>query len=262
MYGKITSNTICLILVLLWPLFIYEYAQLLQANQHPDLAKELVYITQIIADVLIGIISLLTYLCRKNRFEKLFFLLLFVSIIIGLISTEAYNLIINLFGLSIKGQWVDYTWMLPYTLFLFIQVIAWPILFFSKRKIGHASKKQWLTKLPYTNAALMVIFSIFFSRIFKSSTFDNGMKILQALNSCLEMLLFVGVSLCLAHAKNKSFSLLASGFLLLITFNLAHRITYMSHFNGKLFNRHGSFQGNTYLLQKRRANIDWGGQFC
>jgi signal transduction histidine kinase len=61
------------------------------------------------------------------------------------------------------------------------------------------------------------------------------MGLTQLSNSILETLLFMAISICLSRLKNRDLCYLAAGLLLLITFNLAHRLTYMLHFQYRLF---------------------------
>lgn len=208
-----------------WSLFLAMYA----ISMHYDISENhwdgIVCLIQIICDVLIGLFGYLSFKLRNGSIEKQFYLGIFISLIPGLFANEIYNILINVFGITNIDASINKSWVIAYTLFLIIQIFTWIFLYFKKQEKLTSENKSWSVKLPYIQSAVIVIISLVLMVYFRN-TIIREIGITGSVNSGLEIILYVILSISLAKTKNRSLNYLETGFLLLIAFNLAHRFSY------------------------------------
>jgi signal transduction histidine kinase len=194
----------------------------------------IIYLVQLIADILIGLLSYLCFKSKDEKTTKTFYLLVFASLIPGLFANEMYNIIINILGVMNITQSINNFWVIAYGFFLSIQIFAWSYLLLKKRGTVKYRPKSWLIKFPHIQSVLIIIISFASIKIFRTSiVHDIGNAGL--INTMLETVLFVLISMSLSKTKNASLCFLEAGFLLLIAFNLAHRFSYTTAHYFKTF---------------------------
>jgi signal transduction histidine kinase len=211
-----------------WLFFVIYYAVSLKYNYYIDKADVVAYLVQVVADSFMIGFSWLVFANSTHKDTKLFYLLILISIIPGLISTETYNILVNIIKIENVELSTNQLWVFPYTFFLFVQLIAWSYLLFIKN--DKIKSNNFIAKLPYIQSVMIVFLSIFLVVLFRKNIFKN-MSLIQSLNTFFEMTLFIIISICLSRTKNKSLIWVETGFLALIAFNLAHRFSYLTgHF--------------------------------
>ena len=125
--------------LLLWGVLFSYYATSVKYNFFPQISDYLVYITQLFADFVLLYVGYFAYKRTQNLFSKKFYFLILLSIIVGLCSTEIYNVLFNILRTKNILSTINILWILPYTIFLFIQIYAWfrLVLIKSKRSNKH-----------------------------------------------------------------------------------------------------------------------------
>ena len=185
----------------------------------------LVYLLQLNADIAIGVLGYLAYKAKAKKTEKIFYLLVFASIIPGLFANEIYNLLINIIDIS-RTENKSLYWSFAYTLFLLIQCAAWCYLLYNKISTKQQTGNRWLTIYPYIQSSLIIFLSLTIIVVIKSGTAAQ-INQCRIMNSLLEIVVFTLMSMSFSRTKNKSLIYLEIGFLLLIGFNFAHRFSDM-----------------------------------
>ena len=153
------------------------------------------------------------------------YLLILISIFPGLVSTEMYNILINIIKIKDISSSVNQFWTLPYSFFLIIQILAWSVLLFLERKCQ--VNERFIACISYAQPLMIIVISTCLGVVFKNTILSNA-NITSVVNTVLEIIAFILMSLCLSRSKNKSLSYIISGFLFLIAFNLAHRFSYLT----------------------------------
>lgn len=218
-----------------WIAIVIYYAISINYGHDQKNADYVAYLAQLLADLSVGIFSFLAYHKANDDISKKFLLLMFVSIAIGLGGNEIYNFLFNVIKIKSINSEINITWMLLYTLLLIGQISAWSYLLYKNRSRDKASSEISFTRLPFLQFSVMVALTILILTTFIMSIFKNeiprSVEILQTLNTALETILFVILSISLSKSKTRSLSFLATGFLLMIAFNIAQRFSYMTgHF--------------------------------
>jgi len=211
----------------IWLLFTIYYAIAFSSGVHAKTSYTIAYGLQLAADFAIGVTSILAYLKVTDKVYKHFLLLVIISIVVGLFSTESYNLLVNIIKIKSADLSVDRLWVVSYTAFLLIQIYGWSYLLFMHKPGKKQATNHWLAKLPYILISVIILLSILFSGMFSSIVHKN-LGVSQTINTALEVILFSLLSINLARSKIKSLSYLAAGFLFLTALNLAHRFSYLS----------------------------------
>lgn len=212
--------------VLVWLFLVVYYAHSFKSGYPPKSADQIAFFAQLVTDACLGVFSFLAYTRVKDEQYKRFLLFIFISIAVGLFTNETYNILVNIFNIKDINSKINVIWVLPYTIFLLIQVVSWPYLLIAKRSKMHRENKTWVSQFPYILSALLIFLSVIFTGMYKS-LLARDLAVVQAANFLLEKILFVLIAICLSRSKNKSLSCLATGFLFLIAFNIAHRFSYI-----------------------------------
>jgi hypothetical protein len=220
--------------VLLWFIFVVYYGLSLKYNFYVKEADYVAYFVQMAADLFVATYSTLAFLKTQDNESRRFYFFILISIFPGLITTETYNVLINIIKIKDINSTMNQLWIFPYTFFLFIQIVSWSYLLFIKRERTKIENSTWISKYPYIQSAMVVFLYIFMMIAFRNIIFKN-MGFVQALNTTLESILFILMSVCLSRTKNKSLIHVEMGFLFLIAFNLAHRFSYLTGHHYKSF---------------------------
>ncbi|MEO8402297.1 MAG: HAMP domain-containing sensor histidine kinase [Gammaproteobacteria bacterium] len=214
----------------IWGLLVISFVTSLKYGFFKKEWNEIIYFLQLGADGCITVFGYLSYKKRAKDSAKIFYFLIFLSLIPGLFANEIYNILINILQIT-RGKNESLYWSVAYTFFLSIQIYAWFYLF--QRKVKQNKNHIWLTTYPYFISAgiifLSLILILFVNDVYAQVNF-NGI-----LNSLLEIILFSLISINLSRAKNKSLICLEVGFLLLIGFNFAHRFSDVLSIYYKIF---------------------------
>lgn len=99
-------------------------------------------------------------------------------------------------------------------------------------KKNESIKKAFMSYFPFLLSSLLFIVSIL--SIFRG-VIIKPLDFIQIINTSLEVTLFLTLAICLARSKNRAFSYLTTGYLLLIAFNIAHRFSYLTGYYSKSF---------------------------
>ncbi len=181
--------------------------------------------TQFVADCSMLFFGCLAFGKAKNSQSKIFFGLILISILFATFSNEIQNLTVNFFKISPITPMIDTFWTLPYVTFLLVQILSWSYLLFINR---HSSnQKSWLKRSAYLQSAMVLALTFFIIFAFKNDFLKN-LSSIEIFNSLLESALFILILPCLTRSKSKALSLIATGFLFAIAFNLAHRFAHAS----------------------------------
>jgi signal transduction histidine kinase len=220
--------------VILWFSFAAYYALAIKYNFYPELADYFACLVQVIADLFMAFFSILVIISAKNLDNKRFYLLLAVSILPGLISTETYNVLVNIVKIQHVNSFMNEIWIFPYTFFLIFQIPSWLYVLSLMRDEHKKSDTTWVSKSPYIQLVMVLLLSGILATAF-NGIFTVHMGFFQKLNTGLEIILFNLLTTCLSRTKNKSLVYIEVGFLCLIAFNLAHRFSYLTGHNFKSF---------------------------
>lgn len=107
-----------------WIGFVTVYSLSVKYAFHIKEWDYLIYIVQLIADVMIGLCGYYAYQSRKEKQSRYFYFLIFLSVIPGLFANESYNLLINIFGIKHITSQISLFWVVGYSAFLLIQIYA------------------------------------------------------------------------------------------------------------------------------------------
>ncbi len=209
----------------LWFLFVIYYAASLKYGLYAKEADYVAYFVQMVADVFMGTFSTLVLLKTKDRGAKIFYFLIFVSVLPGLISTEMYNVLINIINIKNINSSINQLWTLPYSFFLIIQISAWSYLLYMSGK--RQEKINWLSRFSYAQPIVMILMPVLLTSIFRNIFFKN-ISVVGIANTIMEVVGFTLMSVCLSRSRNKALTYVAAGFLFLMAFNLAHRFSYLT----------------------------------
>lgn len=217
----------------LWFVSVIGYAYVLQYNIFIQLSDHIVFILQVILDITIGYFSWLSWRRQSDPKLKVFLKFVFISICLGLLVNETYNVLINIFNAKISLS-VNAIWIITYNVFLIMQVCSWTFLLKHLNQKIEAPYKKNHIKSCFYQASALILLSVCFTQAVQNML-QSTMGIVQISNTVLEIALFSILIIVLAKSKNKSLSYLATGFLLLAAFNLAQRFSYMSGHSFKTF---------------------------
>lgn len=207
--------------VLAWVVLVVSYAASMHYGINEKNWDNLTYFLQLAVDICIAVFGYLAYKSKSDLVSNRFYFLIFLSVIPGLFANEVYNVLVNIVGLKEINHNVNISWVIAYTAFLLIQIFAWSYLYLS-----HQAKEEGRQKLTaFIQPAIIVFLSFICIIVFRNTILAEVGK-MGVINSLLETIFFIGVSTCLARTKSKSLIYLEVGFLLLISFNLAHRFSY------------------------------------
>jgi signal transduction histidine kinase len=220
--------------IVIWLCLVASYVMSIRNGFHVEAWDSVIYLIQMAADICIGLFSYLTFRNNSELIARRFYFLVFLSLIPGLFANEMYNVIINIIGVKDITSDINKLWVVAYTLFLSIQILAWSYLLLMNHKENKMVVRTWWSKFPYVQSAIIVSLSFVSIKMFRS-TILSEIGSSGVINSILETGLFVLISMCLSRTKNKSLSYLEVGFLLLIAFNLAHRFSYTTGHYFKIF---------------------------
>lgn len=218
----------------IWAVLFSVYAFFLHGSADSAVADKIAYYSQVFFDLSVGASCFFAYKAAHEKSVKHFFMLTLISVCIGLYSDEAYNFIFHFFTISAHNPIVDLLWIVPYTLFLIIQLIAWTYLVKKNDKENAPLVKTRFTTLCFTQATLIVFISVLLVNFFKATPISTY-AITQIVNTTLEIFLFFVVAIILARSKEKWLSCFSIGILLLIAFNMTHRFSYSSGYFNKTF---------------------------
>lgn len=220
--------------IVLWLVLVIYYANSFGSQTYIKYADQVASMAQLIADVLLGWFSCRAWLKEKDRIYKRFLLLVFVSIAIGLLSNEAYSILVHIIGIKDINSKINIIWVLPYTIFLTIQILCWSNLLMKKTQPTSENAVRWFSIAPYALCAILIFSSVVYAGLL-GKVLSADLATLQLSNLVFEVVLFTIISLCLAKSKNQSLNCLSSGFLCLIALNLAHRFSYLMGYHYKTF---------------------------
>lgn len=217
-----------------WLIFTVYYALSLKYNFFTNLTDYIVYLVQMVADLCMALFSILAIIVMSQRETRNFFILLAVSILPGLISTETYNVLVHLIKIQHINSFTSELWIFPYTFFLAMQIVSWSYMLYIMRDECKMNHDNWMSLYPYIQTVMVSFLSIILIISFKDTVIKH-MDVFQKLNTGLELILLNLITISLSRTKNKSLAYVEAGFLFLIAFNLAHRFSYLSWHNFKSF---------------------------
>ncbi|GEM_PF-4293022 len=217
---------------LAWGVLVGTYIISLQYGLFVPAWDSIIYLLQMIADICIGLFGYLAFKTKSEKVAKIFYLLIFLSLIPGLFANEIYNVLINIIKLDRYGESSLY-WTIGYTLFLLIQSYAWFYLFNNKIR-NKEERQKWLTVHPYLGSGIIIFLWLIIILVITSNTIKQ-MNIVGLLNSLLEIISFTFISMNLSRTQNNALIYVEIGFLLLIGFNFAHRFSSVLSVYYKLF---------------------------
>ncbi|HSW68541.1 MAG TPA: HAMP domain-containing sensor histidine kinase [Gammaproteobacteria bacterium] len=216
----------------LWIALVISYAISTRYGFKEEHWDKIICFFQLAIDVCLGLFGYLAYKSKTDLIIKRFYCLIFISIIPGLFANEVYNVLINIVGLKVISNKISLSWTIAYAAFLCMQITAWLYLYFKQNKKGESNKL--ITLFSYSQSAIIVLLS-FLSIVMFRKTVLSEIGLTGAINSLLETVLFISISMSLARTKSKSLIYLEVGFLLLPGFNLAHRLSYSTGHSFKMF---------------------------
>lgn len=231
-----SSHTCLSASLALWIFLSSCYAVALNQNYYVKQFDYVVYAIQLGFDILIFCLAYLVYRNRSSECDHRFYMLLFLSLLPGLLANESYNFLINILDIKHIDKQVSTFWSVTYMVFLALQIYAWMYLLITKfHKQNGTSPKSWFFYLPYIQSIFVILLSLASLKLARSTIlYDLGA--IGILNSLLEIGLYGILVFCLSRTKNKSLIMIEFGFLILIAFNLAHRFSHLSGESYKLFN--------------------------
>jgi signal transduction histidine kinase len=150
----------------------------------------------------------------------------------GIFANEVYNVLINIVGLKVITNGISISWTIAYTVFLVIQILAWSYLYSTQNNKNEV--RTWITVFSYAQSSAILLLSFLSIITFRNSILSE-IGVNGVINSLLETMLFIAISICLARTKSKSIVYLEVGYLLLIAFNLAHRFSYSTGHYFRMF---------------------------
>ena len=217
-----------------WIVLFSTYFALLHMGGMSAISNAIAYYSQILADVTVGLCCFFAYRSALEPGTKRFLKLTLISVLIGLYADEMYNFIFHFLPIHPSGRTADLIWILPYTLFLVIQIFAWNGLIKENEKSVCSVKETWFTTLCFVQAPVIILITVILASFFKTTpnTFEGY---LQIINTILEMLLFFITAVTLSRSKTRWLSCFSTGILLLITFNMTHRFSYIGGYFNKTF---------------------------
>lgn len=216
-------------------IFAFVYFTASKNNFNLQAMNNVIFLSQLFCDAFIGYFSFKRFMENRKTNKSFFYQAIFMSILIGLGANETYNIVVNFFGVFGLDNTISLGWIVPYTLFLICQLIAWGSLLIKKNHSENQPKINKFIIFAYMQSWVVLVLSIFMSNV-TDILRATPITYFEVLNTFLELSLLVMLSICLAKTKSKAISYLATGFLLLISFNLAQRVCYMTSAYYQLFN--------------------------
>lgn len=217
-----------------WGTIFAIYFWCLYSGTFPNLANNIAYYSQIFADLGVGLSCFIAYKLAKEQRARRFLKYVFISMIVGLYSDEMYNFIFHFITIQNNNPFSNLIWLVPYTAFLLIQIIAWYHLMKSDKKDRFLSGGTWLTTACFAQAPVIIFISVITANFFKNTPLTIY-GIVQIVNTALEICLFFLVAIALSRSKKRWVSCFASGILLLVAFNITHRFSYVGGYFNKTF---------------------------
>ena len=107
----------------MWIFLVISFVGSLKYGFLKEEWNDIIYFLQLGADGGIAVFGYLAYKKREKGSIKIFYLLIFLSLIPGLFANEIYNILINLVKIDRTGNEYLY-WTVAYTFFLSIQIYA------------------------------------------------------------------------------------------------------------------------------------------
>lgn len=204
-----------------WGILVCSYVISIQKNLNFNHWHYIIYSVQLVLDVCIGTFSFLAYKTKIEKEDKIFYLIIFLSLIPGLLTNEIYNVLFNIIKITIKMDTALY-WSISYSLYLVLQMIAWVYLLYKKISNVNIKANNWISRYPYLQSACIIFTSLVFIIFVKGNHADLTSHF-KVLNSGLEIVIFTLISISLPRTKDSYLIYVEVGFLLLIGFNFAHR---------------------------------------
>ena len=220
--------------LLVWVSLFSTYLWFLHINTESRVADDIAYYSQIFTDLAVGLSCFAAYKVAVEAKIKKFLKRIFISVMIGLNSTELYNLIFHFFDIKTTTPTFNLIWLTPYTIFLVTQIIAWLGLIRTYENRNSLVKNSWFTNFCFVQASVLVQISVLFSNFLKNTLFSLGGAV-QIANTVLEICLFFIIAIVLSRSKKRWITTLSGGILIMITFNMTHRFSYVSGYFNKSF---------------------------
>ncbi len=161
-------------------------------------------------DLVAAVLAYLIWIRTKTRIA-LFFLLLFIAFIAAFMADGTYNILLNIRQFELT-TFVDSLFDLPFAIFLFIQLIAWIVLF---NRGGSVDDCKRVEILPYLIAAVIIFVSFMFGVKWKIEHLSI-IGLYQMADTLFEVFGFVFALFCLVRANVNWVRYLSIGYLIVI----------------------------------------------
>lgn len=212
-----TSNPLKLSLPI-WILYSIAYI-LLKQSKYNTLAGYQVFFGQVGLDVFLCVSTYLFYRRTIERKSKLIFILYFISFISAAIADGVYHLGMNILNIQYFYK-INSFFEVPFIGFLLFQLLAWSVLFFKQDGDLQLQKKHMY--IPYILVSLIIFTTFTFGITWKIDHLSL-IGIYQSVDTILEVLGFVIVTICLARASDSTLRLGSVGYLAIISSDLLIR---------------------------------------
>ena len=213
-----TKLTPIITLAAIWLIYTVCYIALKQnstTNLYPGLVA---FIGEVGLDCLAAILTLQLWTKSSLTLLKKVYLFFCISFFLAAITDCNYNLTANILGITHISNIVDSIFDIPFLGILIFQILAWAIIFLKSKP--SLSKITILTVyLPITLIAIIIFTAFFYDLTWGIRAFSLiGLYII--IETVLQWVSFVFVSLYLATTNNKQFHLVAIGYLIITTSDL------------------------------------------
>ena len=207
---KITNGKkVLFTLVSLWILYTIFYEYFIYSH-HTILAGIFSLMGQAGLDLFIA--SMACVLWRKSvASDRYFFMLISISFFTAFLSDTSYNILVNIISVNLT-RLTDSLFDIPFAVFLFLQAIAWFMLFNS---VEQFKKTNFFCYVPYLIAAT-IIFGVFVFGFKWKVNYFSLMGGYQLIDTLLEAIGFIFASFCLSRAKELWVKYLSIGYLFII----------------------------------------------
>lgn len=174
---------------------------------------------QVGLDVCLCTITYLFYKKTTDQKSKLIFTLYFFSFISAVIADGVYHLGMNILNIQYFYK-INSLFEVPFIGFLLFQLLAWSTLFFKQDGSLKLQKKHMY--IPYILVSLIIFTTFTFGITWKIDHLSL-IGIYQSIDTILEVLGFVIVTICLARASDSTLRLASIGYLAIISSDLLIR---------------------------------------
>jgi hypothetical protein len=209
--------------ILIWLIYAISYVLLSTKLGKSTIAGYLALLGESGLDFIAALLAF--WVCKTSTNYKKIFFIFGLSFLTAGVADFIYNLILNINQIISFEVAIDSAWDIPFIIFLFLQGLAWFLLFFNNVEgtdLNRRLRFNFLVHSPYLLVGLIIFTSFTFAVSWKIDYF-SVLGFYQIIDTLLEVLGFIFASFCLIRSNTIGIRYLSIGYLLVISSDLIIR---------------------------------------